>query len=327
MLKAIVPTGLVLFACCLPYGQTADKGPTFDAASVKPASLPAPDGRGRIMMAGPSGGPGTNDLGRVRYPYISLKNLLMNAYDVKSFQIQGPPWLDMERFDLNATMPPETTKEQFRVMLQNLLTERFKLTIHRETKELPMYSLAVAKNGPKMKESAPVSPAPDDAGPAPPPPMPAPPKIGPDGFPVLPLPAGGRVGLFMMSMPGRARLVGQQQTMLDLANRLTAQLSRPVSDATGLTAKYDFTLTFSTEGMNAPAGPMGQAAGGMMVSVAPPPPSGIGGGAQTAGLPEADTPAGLFRAVKEQLGLMLEPKKGHVELIVIDHIEKTPTEN
>jgi uncharacterized protein (TIGR03435 family) len=131
----------------------------------------------------------------------------------------------------------------------------------------------------------------------------------------------------MMSMPGRARLVGQQQTMLDLANRLTAQLSRPVSDATGLTAKYDFTLTFSTEGMNAPAGPMGQAAGGMMVSVAPPPPSGIGGGAQTAGLPEADTPAGLFRAVKEQLGLMLEPKKGPVELIVIDHIEKTPTEN
>ena len=95
MLKAIVPTGLVLFACCLPYSQTADKGPTFDAASVKPASLPAPDGRGRIMMAGPSGGPGTNDLGRVRYPYISLKNLLMNAYDVKSFQIQGPPWLDM----------------------------------------------------------------------------------------------------------------------------------------------------------------------------------------------------------------------------------------
>jgi uncharacterized protein (TIGR03435 family) len=72
---------------------------------------------------------------------------------------------------------------------------------------------------------------------------------------------------------------------------------------------------------------MGQGAGGMMVSVAPPPPSGIGGGAQTAGLPEADTPAGLFRAVKEQLGLMLEPKKGPVELIVIDHIEKTPTEN
>jgi uncharacterized protein (TIGR03435 family) len=131
----------------------------------------------------------------------------------------------------------------------------------------------------------------------------------------------------MMSLPGRARLVGRQQTMLDLANRLTAQLSRPVTDATGLTAKYDFTLTFSTKGMNPPAGPTGQGAGGMMVSVAPQPPSGATGGAPMPGLPEADTPADLFRAVKEQLGLTLEAKKGPVELIVIDHIEKTPTEN
>jgi len=86
----------------------------------------------------------------------------MDAYDVKSLQIQGPAWLDTQRFDLNATMPPETTKEQFRSMLQNLLAERFKLTIHRETKELPMYSLAVARNGPKMKESEPVPLAQDE---------------------------------------------------------------------------------------------------------------------------------------------------------------------
>ena len=324
MLKGIVSTGLVLFALGLSYGQTADRALTFDAASVKPASLPAPDGRGRIMMAGPSGGPGTNDPGRVRYPYISLKNLLMNAYDVKSFQIQGPPWLDAERFDVNATMPPETTREQFLAMLQNLLAERFKSTIHRETRELPMYLLVVAKNGPKMKESKPVSAAKEDADSAPPP-LGAQPKIGPDGFPVLALPAGGRGGLFMMTMPGRARLVGRRQTMLDLANRLTAQLSRPVGDATGLTAKYDFTLTFSPEGLNSPMGTMG--AGGAMVPVAPPPPSGAAAGAAPAGLPETDTPSDIFRAVKEQLGLTLEPKKGPVELIVIDHIEKTPTEN
>lgn len=327
MPKVRVSRGLVLFAICLSYGQTADKAPAFDAASVKPATLPASDGRGRTMIAGPSGGPGTNDPGRVRYPYISLKNLLMTAYDAKSFQIQGPSWLDTERFELNATMPPETTREQFRLMLQHLLTERFKLTIHRETKDLPMYSLAVARNGPKLKVSEAVSPASDDAGQASPLPILAPPKIGPDGFPVFPLPAGGRGGLFMMSLPGRARLVGQQQTMLDLANRLTAQLSRPVSDATGLTAKYDFTLTFSTEGMNAPMGPAGQGAGGTMVAVAPPSPSGAGGGSGSAALPEGDTPTDLFRAVKEQLGLTLEPRRGPVELIVIDHIEKAPTEN
>ena len=140
---------------------------------------------------------------------------------MKSYQIQGPAWLDMERFDVNATMPPETTKEQFRAMLQNLLAERFKLAIHRETKELPMYSLVVAKNGPKMKasESRPAGQGrrqSDASAPF------AAPKIGPDGFPTLPSSAAERAGLFLMMMPGRARLVGRQQTMLDLANRLTA---------------------------------------------------------------------------------------------------------
>jgi uncharacterized protein (TIGR03435 family) len=138
---------------------------------------------------------------------------------------------------------------------------------------------------------------------------------------------GGRARLFLMMVSGRARLVGRQQTALNLAHRLTTLLSHPVSDLTGLTAKYDFTLTFSTEGM-APAGPMGQGAGGVTVSVAPPAPAGGSGGAEPASLPDADTPApDIFRALKEQLGLTLEPKKGPVELIVIDHIEKTPTEN
>src|ERR1017187_9270985 len=139
MIKAILTGGLVLLlSLCRSYGQTAEKTITFDAASIKPAVMPAP---GRAMMAGPTGGPGTQDPGRVHFPFISLKALLLSAYDVKTYQIQGPAWLDTERFDVNATMPPETTREQFRAMLQNLLAERFKLTIHRETKELPMYSL------------------------------------------------------------------------------------------------------------------------------------------------------------------------------------------
>src|SRR5882724_5056475 len=120
MQRATVRTGLLAVTCCLAYGQTVDKSLTFEAASVKPATPPVPDGQGRILMAGPSGGPGTKDPGRIRYPFMSLKNLLMNAYDVRSFQITGPGWLDTERFDITATMPPETTKEQFRIMLQNL---------------------------------------------------------------------------------------------------------------------------------------------------------------------------------------------------------------
>jgi uncharacterized protein (TIGR03435 family) len=150
--------------------------------------------------------------------------------------------------------------------------------------------------------------------------LPSQPKIGPDGFPILSLP--GRGGIFNIMMPGRARMIGQQQTMLDLANRLTGQLNRPVTDATALKAKYDFTLTFSPEGMNGPMGPMG-------LMPPPPPPGGGGGGGapSAASLPEAETPPDIFSAIQAQLGLKLEPKKGPVELIVIDHVEKTPTEN
>jgi uncharacterized protein (TIGR03435 family) len=76
--------------------------------------------------------------------------LLLKAYDLKPSQIVGPDWLDTEYFQNEATMPPETTNEQFRAMLQNLLSDRFKLKIHRETKEVRGYALVVGKNGPKM---------------------------------------------------------------------------------------------------------------------------------------------------------------------------------
>jgi uncharacterized protein (TIGR03435 family) len=202
---------------------------------------------------------------------MTLRSLLMTAYDVKTFQIVGPGLLDTERFDITATMPQDTTKEQFRAMLQNLLGERFKMTIHRETRELPMYSLVVAKNGPKMKEST-EAPAPrNDGDPAPLPPLPAQPKMDADGFPILTVPAGAPIVIFMM--PGRSRLFGQQKTIQELADRLTGLMSRPVTDATALKTKYDFTLTFSSEGMNGPMGPM------------PPPPGGGGRGTDTVYVP------------------------------------------
>lgn len=324
---------LVAFTCCLAWSQTPDKSLTFDAASVKPADMPKPDGRGRIFIAPPSGGPGTKDPGRIRYPFMNLKTLLMTAYDMKTYQIVGPPWLDSERFEITATMPPETTNEQFHIMLQNLLAERFKMVVHRETKELPMYALQVAKNGPKLTESDGKAQPLDPDGPPPPLP-PGGPKIGPDGFPQLPF--AGRAGLFMMMMPGRARLVGTQQSMQDLANRLGNQLSKPVVDETGLTKKYDFTLTFLPDGMNGPMGPMpppggGEGRGGTMVAVAPPGagagPGGGSGDSANVFRPEGEAPPDIFHALQAQLGLRLESKKGAVEIVVVDHMEKTPTEN
>lgn len=301
--------GLIVFTAVLAYGQT------FEVASIKPAAPPVPDSHNRILMMGPTGGPGSKDPGRIRYPYTTLRNLLMTAYDVKNFQIVGPAFLDSEHFDITATMPPETTKEQFQIMLQNLMAERFKLTVHKESKELPTYALVVAKGGPKLTESK-EAPAQE---PDPPSSLPGMPKIGPDGFPDMTAVMGGRAGIFNVMMPGRARMVAVRQSMHDLATRLSNQLSKPVTDATGLTKKYDFTLTFLPDNMG---GPMG-------VPLPPPPPGGvpIAGPGPMAEASGAEAPPDLFAAVQAQLGLKLEAKKGPVEIIVIDHIEKTPTDN
>ncbi len=319
MRMAVLPASLLLLTAGLAYSQTGEKPPNFDVASVKPAARLVPGPGGAIAVMPPSGGPGTNDPGRFNFPHASLKILLMRAYDVKNFQITGPAWFDTDWFEVTATMPPETTREQFRLMLQNLLAERFKLALHRETKELPIYTLVVAKGGPRMKESGEVPPPKDGGDPSSPPPVPAGPlKAGPDGFPVLPGIAG-RVGFFNFMMNGNARMIAHQQTMENLASRLTTELSRPVKDATGLKAKYDFTLTYEPE----QRGPAGLLAG----APPPPPPAGAGAAGPPPAAPTAEPLPDIYAALQQQLGLKLEPGKGPVELIVVDHCERTPTEN
>src|ERR1700687_4134243 len=101
---------------------------TFEVASVKPSTQTT----GRITM---KGGPGTSDPTRIAYTNIMLKLLLIGASDVRNDQIVGPDWLDIQRFDIAATLPEGATKDQFQAMLRNLLETRFRMTLHRETKE------------------------------------------------------------------------------------------------------------------------------------------------------------------------------------------------
>ncbi|HEV3196866.1 MAG TPA: TIGR03435 family protein [Bryobacteraceae bacterium] len=344
--RAVKGTSMIVFTCAALWAQTPEASPTFEVASVKPA---APQTGGmRVMMRG---GPGSPDPGQLTYENASLKNVLMNAYGVKNFQISGPAWLDTERFDIVAKIPKDATKEQFKLMLQNLLAERFKLTVHHETKDMPMFALVVGKNGPKMKESEdppPTDGAPATGGPAapsatppaggpafgttapPPPPPPGPLQsgamgrmaIGKDGFPQMP---GGakRPGTWMMFSQGRFRMTANMQTMPGFADMLTGQLGRPVTDMTGLKGKYDFSLDFAPDESMRMMGPMGPLP-------APMPAGGGGGGADGAGpLANASDSQGptLFTAVQEQLGLKLEQKKGPMDILVIDHLEKVPTEN
>ena len=109
---------------------------TFEAASVKPAAAP----KGMIPMP-------RTDPGRVRYPYINLKYLLMAAYDVKVFQVAGPGWLDTERFEVDAIMAP--IQGAVPLMLRNLLAERFQLGGPQGVEGWfrPTYALVVGRNG------------------------------------------------------------------------------------------------------------------------------------------------------------------------------------
>jgi uncharacterized protein (TIGR03435 family) len=310
--RLIAATISTTFFCCGAYGQSAANLPSFVAASVKPAE---PSSVYRCW-----GGPGSPDPGQLTCTNAPLIVLLTNAYGVKSYQIEGPEWLNSERFDIIAKVPAGATKEQYNLMLQNLLATRFKLTLHHQTKELPMFALVVGKGGPKMKlsQDEPAAPSKQEAPTAPPPPPPPPPspsaslperpKMDADGFPVLP-PGMRKVTVGMMNMKtGRFRLLASHESMTDLASRFSNQLGRPVADETGLTGVYDFTLEYAP---GASIGPL------------PPPPPGVDGGS-TASTPDA---ADIFSAIQAQIGLKLQQKKGPVDLLIIDHIEKVPTEN
>src|ERR1039457_1427543 len=149
MLRAIMSAGLMVFTSCAAFGQTAENSPSFEVASVKPAA-PIVGNRIQVMMRG---GPGSPDPGQITYSNVTVKNVVMNAYGVKGFQISGPGWLDSERYDIVAKLPRGATKAEFMAMLQNLLAERFKLTPHRKKKALPMYAVVVEKKGRKRKEA------------------------------------------------------------------------------------------------------------------------------------------------------------------------------
>jgi uncharacterized protein (TIGR03435 family) len=222
--------------------------------------------------------------------------LILRAYGVDAYQISGgPDWINSERYDIDAKFDGATADELQKLspndrilarqqMLQTLLIERFNLTIHRDTKELQIYSLIVAKNGSKLKE---VKLDDVEANK---------PKVGPPP---------GRMDMTVGGALGQIR--GFASPLANLTLGLTNYLHRPVIDRTGLTGIYDFTLRWTpdenqAQGSSGAQGPAGSANG----------------------LPSTDPSGGasLFTAIQEQLGLKLESAKGPIELIVIDHVER-----
>jgi uncharacterized protein (TIGR03435 family) len=119
--------------------------PQFEVGSIKPAdpSVPRPGRMGAHIDTTP---------GLLSVRSATLKELVEGAYALENYQVTaGPGWIDSVRFEVQAKAAGAATREQLLLMLRPLLADRFKLAFHRETKELPVYTLVVAKSGPKFK--------------------------------------------------------------------------------------------------------------------------------------------------------------------------------
>lgn len=195
---------------------------SFEVASIRPS--------GPKSIRGSEGGPGSKDPTRYTFGRADLEILLLIAYDVENFQVSSKSPLDRDEFDLAATLPANATKSEFRIMLRNLLAERFQMKLHIETREFPAFEMVAAKGGAKLG-TAEAARLPSEVD-----------------FPQL---TPGKPGVIASnSISGDyvvTRIRAQQQPVSRLAKLLRTTQPRPVVDKSGLTGKYDFTLQFSSE--------------------------------------------------------------------------------
>jgi uncharacterized protein (TIGR03435 family) len=283
------------------FGQT---GPAFDVASIKPAAppgMPGVSGKFRVGM--------NIDGARVDIGFMSLADLIRTAYRVKPYQVSGPNWMSGERWNILATLPDGASRDQVPDMLKTLLAERFGLKVHTENKEHAVYVLVVAKNGPKLKESEIEADEPPAGGAV---------SISRDGQGVAL--KGGPMGATRMSMGpgGTMHMEAGKMTMTQFTEVLSRFVDRPVIDMTELKGSYQVELDLTREDL----GNVARSAGIMI------PPAGLGGDSGKPPGDAASDPSGgsVFAAV-QHLGLKLEPRKAPLDIIVVDHLEKAPTEN
>ena len=281
------------------YGQAMDRTLQFEVASVK--AVPPPVGPNNGSSRGCFGGPGSADPIRYICANSSVSLMAIQAYSLKPYQLRPPAGTDTDRFNVEAKVPPGATVDQVKVMLRNLLAERFKLAFHYAKTETQGYALVVAKGGLKIKESAPPFPVtPPEGGAAQPKPRPV---TDPDGFTYF----APRNRMVVGRANGLTRWVGNNVPLENLAGLSNSLTGLPVIDSTGLKGKYDFIWTFSSDNVGERA-PAAQPDDGSVVPVA------------EAGLT-------LFAALEKQLGLRLEPRKITIDAFVIGNAEKNPVEN
>jgi uncharacterized protein (TIGR03435 family) len=239
---------IALLAAGAVLAQPQVARPAYEAASVK------------LNTSGSGDSSSNGSEGQIVFTNRTLKRLIGRAYGVEPFQVTGPVWMEAVSFDIVAKYPADTQDGDRPLMLRTLLEDRFKLSVHRESKEMPGYALVVAKSGFKLK---PVEPGADDTR-----------------------HNGGRV----------QTLKAKKTSMALMADLVTRYLGEVVVDRTGIDGVYDFDLRWTNDDQN---------------------PSALDAGA----------PPSLAVALQETLGLRLQPQTVPVEVIVVDHVERVPTEN
>lgn len=206
--------GISVFLCAqtMSLAQSQPQQLTFEVASVRRVVEPRPGETGVGVVR--------EDSAQVSYRGITLKSLLMRAYHLKPFQVNGPSWLDSERYDVLAKLPAGASKDQAQAMLRTLIQERFRLTMHWEAKQQPVYVLVTDRNGAKLTPST-TTAARDGTE---------------DG-------EASSAKSVSLSSNGRVTIIGASMPMfVDILSRF---LDRPVVDSTGLQGKFDIILNVS----------------------------------------------------------------------------------
>ncbi|MEP7353290.1 MAG: TIGR03435 family protein [Acidobacteriota bacterium] len=343
------------------WGQAPASAPAFEIASIRAAAMPTPDSfrSGQFRT-------GTKiDAEGADFAFTSLADLLPYAFRVKTFQVEGPAWMKETRWNIQAKLPAGASPDQVPEMVQALLAERFMLKIHHEKRNLPVYELTVAKGGPKLEVSTvPDDPAATAAsGPAGPGGLFAGAFGGGGNVAINDDGRGGRGGgrggaVITGGATGTARIepnancgmhmAFDKLTMAAMADTLSSFLDKPVVDSTELKGAYKVVLDLPMEvmmtmmqnttrgaGLQMGGGRGGDGGGGRGGDA-----GGRGGFGGGRGGPEAGCDIGaafagggsdtsnapIFQAV-QMLGLKLQARKMPVDTIIVDRIEKTPTEN
>ena len=265
--------------------------PHFEVASIRTSADPVPGQTGAGVQVTQS---------QVRVNGLPLRTYISIAYRLQGHQVIGPSWLGSTRFDIMATMPQGVNPQQLPEMFQALLAERFKLQVHRETRETAVFALETVKDRFTLESV----PADRDV-------------TNTAAFSAGASASGRGVGVDL----GRGssytfadnRFQARKLMMGMLAQTLTNWTGRPVVDRTNLTGFYDFTLEITPEDFQA-----------MQIRSADT--AGVALPAQALRLIENNTLDSLHESLR-RIGLTLESRRAPMEVLVVDQIEKAPTEN